>query len=517
MNQAKFEVPTRGINARSNFDNMHPQDAIRLDNFVAEGGYIRSRGGSVINTNDSDLGGLAGDKPTIATFNGGGEEKLLIAYEDADDHSLYDVSTTPVRLSTGFSNSKWNTMMSNGRMILCNGSDTPQVWDGGATTSDITATLLTGAGDPHPTLNLNDLWGCTMHQTRGYYWAENSQSFFYTDTAGAFQGNLKEFDLSFVIKQGGYLVNVLSQSKDTGGGLDDVAVFVFSTGECVVYEGSDPSTFQDWGLVQTFNIGAPVDIRCNTKWVGNNIILTSSGLVSIDEIMKHGHMIVEQETIWNRIIDLVRRSYTRFRNNEGWDMYFSTSAAFLIINYTRGNGTSRQLVLNTKTGAWSRFVSLNALQWTDFNGELYFSGSSLKPHVMQAEIGTDDDGDYIVTKVIPAFQDYGHPGWKQMTRVGVSTNYVHEIRIDGQKNNHVNNDSAINTPNEYFTSKWNANPWNSFKWGGSTEPLDDEPRMKHYPVHAKGYTLTFKIRAMSRTQQIIYYFFNVQLKSGGNQ
>ena len=514
--QDKFEAPIGGLNARDSLDNMSPTDAVVFTNWVAEGGYIRSRGGTAIFADDSTLGGVGDAKETIATFDGGGTERILSAFDNGKDgDSLYDVTATPVKLSDGFSNSRWNTMMANGRMILTNGTDDPQVWDGGATTTAATMALLQSDRSTPSLTAASDLWGCTMHQTRGYYWAENDQKFFYTDVAGAFQGDLIEFDLSFVTKQGGSLVNVLSQSLDTGSGLNDIAVFVFSTGECVVYEGSDPGTASDWGLVNRFNIGNPVDIRATTKWGGDNILLTANGMVSIGEVMQAGRVVVEQPTVLNKIVDKATRIFKRFKNNSGWDIHFSSSTGFLLINYTTNSGNGRQVVLNTRTGAWSDFAGAQAVQWTDYNGGLYYAGNAKTPHICQAETGYKDiDDKYIVVNVTTSFQGYGSPGWKKLTKVNVCTNYRHEMRIDAQTNNFRSPDDAINTPNEYFTTKWNESKWNTFKWAGSIDGIDTEPYTRWYPCHGKGRTIAIKLRAMSRTQEIIWYFYELKFKQG---
>ena len=515
MSAMKFEVPTGGINARDNLDNMPASDAVALNNLIAGGGFISSRGGSVIQTDDSALGGNGADKKTIATFDGGGTQKILTGFETAKDgHALYDVTSTPVLLGQTFSNSEWQTMMANGRMILTNSEDNPQVWDGGATTSDAVMNLVESDGVTVSAVDKSDLWGCAMHQNRGYYWPKNSQSFFFTDVSGAYQGKLVEFDLSFVIKQGGHLINILSQSMDTGSGLNDIAVFVFSTGECLVYEGTDPATASAWGLVNRFSIGLPVNIRATVKWGGDNIIFTSSGIVSLDEVLKFGRVVVEQPTLFNKVIDKARSYYKKYKDNEGWDMHFSPSQGFLIINYNRKNNFMRQLVLNTKTGAWSEFNSLEAYQWCDYNGGLYFGGTTKEPHIWQGETGFTDNDNYIVIKAITSFQGYGSPGWKKLTKVGICTNYRHDMRIDAQTNNYRSGDTAINTPNEYFPSKWNANPWNSFKWGGSVDGVDTEPHFKWFPCHGKGRTIAIKVRAMSRTQQIIWYFYEMKFKRG---
>jgi hypothetical protein len=67
-------------------------------------------------------------------------------------------------------------------------------------------------------------------------------------------------------------------------------------------------------------------------------------------------------------------------------------------------GTNIQFVQNVMTGAWCRFVNLDAFCWELANGAIYF-GSTLG--VFQWDVGSDDSGTPITGDVKSAFTNFG--------------------------------------------------------------------------------------------------------------
>ena len=512
----KIEAPTGGINARDNIDNMPLTDALEMINMVPEAGYVRSRKGSV--TYIDDMGGDRYSIHTLATLQADGTEYMLAAqYNDADNGVLWDVTTsTPASLKTGLANQmQFNFIQFAERLILCNGADTPQVWDGSSSTTDLVATLKDSDGVVVVGKTQDDLWGVTSHHGRAFYWCQNEQRFFYADVAGAYQGDLIEFDLSRVVKRGGTLVNILSQSMDTGSGLNDLAVFVFSTGECVVYEGNDPAGVNTWGLANRFNIGEPVNIRCTCEFGGDNLIVTSEGLVSIREVMQAGRIITAQETTTNKIVNKVVRAYRRSLNRgAGWDMHYSSSKGLIVINYKEGAGNFIQLVMNVNNGKWCEYHGLIAAHWADYKNDLYFGGGGSFPNVVKAETGTSDNGDYIPMECITAFSDLGIHDMKVVTRVTMMTNYLRNLTVNIMEDNARRPTYPTPNPDEPFPSIWDVGVWDRDTWDSSPEDagIYTKPRSHHYPSSGKGYTLAIKLQLLSRAQEFVWYFSKYLIK-----
>ena len=152
-------------------------------------------------------------------------------------------------------------------MLLVNGADTPQVFNG----STLSNSTISG-----PTVT--DLIGVNVHKNRIYAWESNSQSFWYGAT-NAIGGIFKEFNLSRVGNFGGDLIAMATWNHDRGDGVDDYALFMMSSGEVLLYDGSDPEDAANWSLIGVFKIGSPIAVRGIKKVAGDVVIITDQDFV----------------------------------------------------------------------------------------------------------------------------------------------------------------------------------------------------------------------------------------------
>ena len=131
------------------------------------------------------------------------------------------------------------------------------------------------------------MWSVSSFKGRVFYWAENKQSFWYA-TAGAYRGRYGRVrPVSTQITRGGYLVQMVTWTLDSGSGIDDLAVFIFSTGETLVYQGSDPGDVNDWSLIGRFQIGDR-SARAHMQDCRREIILTRDGYIDLSVALKDG-------------------------------------------------------------------------------------------------------------------------------------------------------------------------------------------------------------------------------------
>ena len=130
-------------------------------------------------------------------------------------------------------------------MALVNGIDAPQEYDG----STVAALTISGSG-----LTVTNLIDCVVFNSRVLYVEKDTLSFWYTAT-NAIGGTLTKFDLSRVGKFGGTLMTIATITVDAGDGPDDFVCFITTTGEVIVYAGTDPSSASTFGLVGRFKNG----------------------------------------------------------------------------------------------------------------------------------------------------------------------------------------------------------------------------------------------------------------------
>lgn len=186
MGAIAIPAPTGGWNASDSLDRMPATDAVRLVNWIPRAGFVQSRPGFV-----PHVSGLGGSVESLMAWRGPSGDKLLAGANG----NIWDVTTTtPTSLGAGFTANDWNSTNHTGRLILCNGVSTPQVYNG----TTITNMVATG-----PTLTT--LWGANTFKGRAFYWARNAQAFWYA-AAGSFQGTLTEFKLDAQLTTGGSLV-----------------------------------------------------------------------------------------------------------------------------------------------------------------------------------------------------------------------------------------------------------------------------------------------------------------------
>lgn len=112
---------------------------------------------------------------------------------------------------------------------------------------------------------------------------------------------------------------MLNWTNDAGDGVDDYAVFVFSTGEVLVYQGDDPANAAAWSLIGRFQIGEPVSIRAHAKVGGTEIIGTTDGYVDLSVALRDGRY-SEKSAYSSKIIRASKDAVSAYRGQFGWEM-----------------------------------------------------------------------------------------------------------------------------------------------------------------------------------------------------
>lgn len=178
-----------------------------------------------------------------------------------------------------------NSFNFNGVMVMClYGAAGPYTWNG--TTFASLSVTLPGTGDWASLATSNIIHG---HPFKGrvYYWSPDSDEFLYT-ALHATGGTVTEFPLDTLSQAGGGIQMITSLTMDGGSGPDDFLVIVLTTGETVVYQGSDPGSADDWSLVGRFHLPIPVNAGASAQMGADTIILTKRGLIPVQQFIKQG-------------------------------------------------------------------------------------------------------------------------------------------------------------------------------------------------------------------------------------
>ena len=493
-------APIGGLNTRDALDLMPPTDAVRLDNWTPKIGALAVRAGYLAHA--AGIG--AGAVETVAEFHAGTVRKLIAA----GGGTVYDASSSPSSLGTGFAADRWQTVNFNGQMGLVNGADAPQVFDG----ASLSAMTISGTG-----LTPANVVGVMAHRSRTYFFEKNSQDFWYS-AVDALGGTLSKFPLSRVGQFGGNLVcmgswNVEGGSNVWGGGGigEDLAVFCMSSGDVVVYRGDDPGS--DWSLVGVFRAGAPVDVRGIARRGSDLLLLTGEGLISVSRLVGEGSL-TASGVVSDKIRPSLAQAVADYRANAGWQVLVHSSAALGIVNVPLGGGVFEQYVFNTQTGAWARWTGIPAAAWGLFADAAYFGdggGNVCK------QAGHTDDGAAIAGDVQTAFTSLGQRGLLKRCaclRPVFRGKEQASIGIAAQSDFRIAETSPVQVAFGPVTDTWeNAatdwTAWDEHDWEGAAAVAFSE----WHAAEGLGYTLGTRLTSSS-TDALQWETLTYQIETG---
>lgn len=350
---APLSAPTGGWNTADSLATMPPLDAVLMDNFTAEESGVFLRGGDT-----SFATGMSGAVKMLIEYVSPTDNQLLAA----SDGNVYNITDgTPVLIKTGFTNAVWQTANFNTFTFFANGSDTVQRYNG------ITLTDSTFTG-----VNLFELINVTAVRNRVWFVRIDSGEAYYGPLAGV-SGALTLFNIGEVARAG-FLVKVDTWSRDAGDGMDDLTVFIMSTGQHLVYTGDPASTFS---LVGSYKAPKPIGLRCTTNIGGELIVITEGGYFTMAQIMEG--QIGPQDALSSKIRFAVSDAVGDGGSFDGWSVTLTDDNRKLIFNVPKTGSTFNQHVFNTVTKAWGRWLDRETFSITSFLGDLYggFSGGNV--------------------------------------------------------------------------------------------------------------------------------------------
>lgn len=358
---APFPAPFGGWNARDDITDMPPEDAIQLDNLIPGDGSVALREGY-----RQHARGLGGVVRSLMEYNAPNGTPALFA---AVTNTIFNVTAQGDAVSsvTGLTGGLWSHTMfatSGGNfLVCCNGSDAVRYYDG------TSWTVPTISGVTASTLDF-----VMAHQSRLWFIQEDSLRVWYLPTLSV-AGTATSIDFGGLSKLGGKLWAMASWTRDSGDGIEDLAVFITNRGEVHVYSGSDPSSATTWSRVGTFRIAEPVGRRCVIKVGGDVGVLTTQGLVPLSGVLGQAQSAQGRVAITDKIRDAYNRAFKQANTFNGWQVQEYPLGKLLLVNIpVVDEATYHQYVMNVQGGGWCRFTGLNAYCWSLFNQGLYFGG-----------------------------------------------------------------------------------------------------------------------------------------------
>lgn len=497
-----FPAPFGGWNTRDSMDSMKETDAVVLDNLFPGFGQITTRAGA-----SSFATGLGAAVFTLAEFNAGTFRKMIAGANG----KIWDVSAAGAgtQLATGFTNDKWqwaqfDAASGGARLGLVNGQDAPQIYDGSA----ISAMTVSGSG-----LTATNLIGINIYKNRSYFWEANSQNFWYS-AVNALGGTLTKFPLGRVQGTGGNLTFMATWTRDSGNGMDDLAVFALSSGDVLIYQGDNPGDANAWALVGRFSIGAPLSIRGYENVGGDLWIITRSGYIPLSKVLESGRANEGDFALSSKIRGSVLEMVTRYASNYGWQMILypkHSLGSCVIVNVPLASSVAHQHVINVGTGSWCRFTGLNANCWGIYNDALYFGGSGV---VYKFDDGTSDAGAPIRCEVQPAWNYLKDRSFeKQLTSarlMGSASGEVAYTLRSGSDFGVLSVEAQGATQAQGTGGDWDTSDWDVTDW-----PAESLTFANWHSVGGIGRNFALNVRFESARYGMSLYAFSLGYQRGG--
>lgn len=395
--------------------------------------------------------------------------------------SITNATSTPasagLSVASGFTNGRWHTANFIGNLFWCNGSDTPQVYNGSAFSN------WTGTG---PTVT--NVIGCNVYRNRLYVWEKNTQKVWYSATS-TIGGAYTAFNLYDVGRFGGNLIGCATLTHDGGNGPDDYIVFVMSSGDVLVYSGDPGSTFS---LVGVFKTAIPLDSRAIIKVGPDVLICTVEDYILLSQLMTANYTP-------SKISGDVKTVAAAYASNTGWQAIYWSKGSMILVNIPTSSTTFDQHVYNTVTQAWTKYTNIPARCWGSYNGDLYIGGTN--GLVYKAETGTDDDGDSITADITQAFSSLNSQG--QMLVRG----YRPVLQAEGTLTYSSGMSYDYNPTPVTLTSTslqsgpfWDQTLWDTSQWAGSSIMTKDWKT-----GFGRGYQVATRLRTLTTDLNVFWY------------
>lgn len=319
---------------------------------------------------------------------------------------------------------------------------------------------------------------CGVWKNRVWFVEKNSSRAWYGGVNAIF-GTFTSFDFGPKFAHGGPLVGLYNWSYDGGGGMDTKLVGISTTGDIVIYGGTDPTQASSFSLVGCWYVGGVVSgRRVATDYGGDVLVASILGALPLSRLVSGAAAEDRSQYTTYKIGSLFNQLADTYRALPGWSLQVHPTDNALLVTVPLALDTPTvQLAYSFATKGWSRYRELPILSCGVWNGTLFFGTADGR--VCRNE-GYDDDvklanpNEYkpVVYSILSAYQNLGAPRNKrvQMLRpivlseglnpvVQATARYGFDLSEPGPPTG-----SAPSTATG--TSVWDTAVWDTAVWPG---------------------------------------------------
>lgn len=520
-------APTNGWNARDPLALMQPADAVLLDNWFPTTAEVKLRSGYALHASGSvalltEAGDelLAEDGSTLLTEGPSGRCETVMEYASGTTQallvalgsSIYDATSAGAigaELWSTSDSARFQYVQFNAYLMMVNGENHPLNFNGSVV---VNTPSITGSGIvPASFVHIESF------KSRLFFTIKDELAYAYLDV-NAIGGTATKVNIAPLCRLGGTLRAVMSWTRDSGNGPDDLCVFLTSEGEALIYSGSNPGDANDWSLVGVFRIARPIGRRCYVKYGGDVLIITQDGILPLDQVIPIDRGEQSAVALSNRIVGAVNEAVRLSQGKFGWQPIIYPNGAQAIFNVPVKDGDeagspaieSQQFVMNTQTQAWCRFTGINAICWALLGNRLYFGADGAQIFLYDGV--QSDNGEPIEHDMTTAYTYMGAPGQLKkanLMRPIINSNGNPVMAMD------IITEFRERAPESLPTVVNAVAVWNQFNWNQSNWAGLPVIRSSWTSVTGVGYAMAIRLKYTGIGADLRVISFDVQVQDGG--
>jgi len=454
-------APVEGWDTREALADMPEKRAVILDNWFPGTDKINIRPGYA-----SHATGLGSAVETLMEYVPTTGTPKLFGAAGSDIYDVTSAGAVGAADVTGLTNARWqyvNFGTAGGQFIVgVNGADAPISYNGSAWGNP----SITGPTDT------NLIW-INAHQRRLWFGEKDSLTAWYL-AVNTIAGAASSFSLAGLATRGGYIMGMGTWSRDGGDGMDDIAVFLTSEGQAIVYQGTDPSSAATWSLIGVYQIGKPIGRRCFIKAGADLLVVTDEGIVPLANVLSIDRSQTERVAITSQINRAFSDYVRDFGSLYGWQPVIYPRRTMLLFNVPISSSAAYQVAFNTITRAPCRFTGIPAVCWSLAGNDLYFGSSNGTVYKFDGG-ATADAGTNITTDALQAFNYFGSPSNSKafkLARPVFEANGSPAIAVEMNTDFRVIPPSSVPTSLGGLGGVWDTGLWDDATWGSDADIYD---------------------------------------------
>lgn len=449
-------APLKGWVSATNLAKPVPDSATRLDNWFPELDSVRMRKGRLKHATVSVT------LPCLSIFTHESSASVLFAATATDIYPIStpaDNVTPPTPDITGQTSGYYSTMqfatVGDTYTIIANGTDPMQHYDG-ATWSVPAITNVSSSDISH-------IWG---YRNRIFMVEKDTLNAWFLPV-DSIAGAASQISFAGVFQKGGTLLSGTTWSFDSAGsGINTRCVFISSQGEVAVYEGIDPTSPNTWSLVGLYEMGKMQGKNAFMRVAGDVLFATRDGLVNLNSVVNKDRAALSLNAI-SKPIEPDWKAEADARTDH-WTMIKWPEKNMTIIGLPYAAGRPDIcFVINSESGAWTKYTNWNTNCTALFAGFVYFGTNS--GTVMKAESTGMDDTENYTCVYIGQYEGWGiGPRHKvaQLMRATfkASVSFRPQLSVVSDFDTDIPSppsSTAIGTADVWDTAIWDTSVWDS--------------------------------------------------------